>query len=216
MGRYKPAPRRPKVPKRLGTVLLVLAVLLAALIALDRQLRPVIVTMAQYQCRVISLMAINEAVAEELSEMEDMEPQLVRVEKNADDTVSAIEVNSTEVNQLKNRLIAAVSEKLMEIPNQDIHIPLGTLLGWQLLAGRGPDVQLQVVPASYVRAEINDSLTTAGINQTEHKLFIDFTVEMSAILPGYSTDVTVTDEVCIAQTMIIGPVPQVYASHTSP
>ena len=53
-------------------------------------------------------------------------------------------------------------------------------------------------------------------NQTEHKLFIDFTVEMSAILPGYSTDVTVTDEVCIAQTMIIGPVPQVYASHTSP
>ena len=160
--------------------------------------------------------AINEAVAEELSEMEDMEPQLVRVEKNADDTVSAIEVNSTEVNQLKNRLITAVSEKLMEIPNQDIHIPLGTLLGWQLLAGRGPDVQLQVVPASYVRAEINDSLTTAGINQTEHKLFIDFTVEMSAILPGYSTDVTVTDEVCIAQTMIIGPVPQVYASHTSP
>ena len=147
---------------------------------------------------------------------DDNGPQLVRVEKNTDDTVSAIEVNSTEVNQLKNRLIAAVSEKLMEIPNQDIHIPLGTLLGWQLLAGRGPDVQLQVVPASYVRAEINDSLTTAGINQTEHKLFIDFTVEMSAILPGYSTDVTVTDEVCIAQTMIIGPVPQVYASHTSP
>lgn len=216
MGKYKPAPRRPKMPKRLGTVLLVLALALAALIALDRQLRPVIVTMAQYQCRVISLMAINEAVAEELAEMEDLEPQLVRVEKNADDTVSAIEVNSTEVNQLKNRLIAAVSEKLMEIPNQDIHIPLGTLLGWQLLAGRGPDVQLQVVPASYVRAEINDSLTTAGINQTEHKLFIDFTVEMSAILPGYSTDVTVTDEVCIAQTMIIGPVPQVYASHTSP
>jgi hypothetical protein len=35
---------------------------------------------------------------------------------------------------------------------------------------------------------------------------------MSAILPGYSTSVTVENEVCIAQTLIVGKVPQFYAS----
>ena len=50
------------------------------------------------------------------------------------------------------------------------------------------------------------------INQTQHRIFIRFTVEMSAILPGYSTSVTVENEVCIAQTLIVGKVPQFYAS----
>ena len=80
------------------------------------------------------------------------------------------------------------------------------------MAGRGPDIPLQVVPASFVESTIVDSLETAGINQTQHRIFIRFTVEMSAILPGYSTEVIVENEVCVAQTLIVGKVPQVYAS----
>ena len=166
---------------------------------LDNRLRPVITTMAQYQCRVVSVLAMNEAVMEE-------------VDKAPDGTVSAIEINSVEVNRLKTRLTDAVANRLLSVPKQDVRIPLGTLLGWQIMAGRGPDIPLQVVPASFVQSTIVDTLETAGINQTQHRIFIRFTVEMSAILPGYSTSVTVENEVCIAQTLIVGKVPQFYAS----
>ena len=165
---------------------------------LDNRLRPVITTMAQYQCRVVSVLAMNEA--------------LVEVDKAPDGTVSAIEINSVEVNRLKTRLTDAVANRLLSVPKQDVRIPLGTLLGWQIMAGRGPDIPLQVVPASFVQSTIVDTLETAGINQTQHRIFIRFTVEMSAILPGYSTSVTVENEVCIAQTLIVGKVPQFYAS----
>ena len=117
-----------------------------------------------------------------------------------------------EVNRLKTRLTNAVANRLLSVPKQDVSIPLGTLLGWQIMAGRGPDIPLQVVPASFVESTIVDSLETAGINQTQHRIFIRFTVEMSAILPGYSTEVIVENEVCVAQTLIVGKVPQVYAS----
>lgn len=209
--------RRPAVtvPKRrviLFRLFLVLCAVFAVFSVLDNRLRPVITTMAQYQCRVISVLAMNEAVMEELNEVQDIEQTLVEVDKAPDGTVSAIEINSVEVNRLKTRLTDAVANRLLSVPNQDVHIPLGTLLGWQIMAGRGPDIPLQVMPASFVQSSIVDTLETAGINQTQHRIFIRFTVEMSAILPGYSTSITVENEVCIAQTLIVGKVPQFYAS----
>ena len=192
-----------------------LAALLALITALfaivDSRLRPVVETMAQYQCRVISVIAINEAVMDELEKMGDAPQHLVHLEKNADGTVSNIELDSVEMNRMKARLTQAVANHLMGLENQDVAIPLGTLLGWQLFAGRGPDINLQIVPASFVESEMVDSLETAGINQTQHRVCIRFTVVMSAILPGYSTSVDVTDEVCVAQTLIVGQVPKFYA-----
>ena len=209
--------RRPAVTvsKRrviLFRLFLVFCAAFAVFSVLDNRLRPVITTMAQYQCRVVSVLAMNEAVMEELNEVQDIEQALVEVDKAPDGTVSAIEINSVEVNRLKTRLTDAVANRLLSAPKQDVHIPLGTLLGWQIMAGRGPDIPLQVVPASFVQSTIVDTLETAGINQTQHRIFIRFTVEMSAILPGYSTSVTVENEVCIAQTLIVGKVPQFYAS----
>lgn len=191
---------------------LVFAAAFAAFAIFDSRLRPVITTMAQYQCRIVSVMAMNEAVMEELDRLPASERPLVTVEKAPDGSVSAIEIDSAEVNRLKARLTDAVTNRLLCIPNQEIGIPLGTLLGWQIMAGRGPEVPLQVVPASFVESTIVDSLETAGINQTQHRIFIRFTVDMSAILPGYTTGVTVENDVCVAQTLIVGEVPQFYAS----
>ena len=150
---------------------------------------------------------------DELEKMGDVPHRLVHLEKNVAGTVSNVELDSVEMNRLKARLTEAVSNRLTGLENQDVAIPLGTLLGWQLLAGRGPDIHLQIVPASFVESEVVDTLESAGINQTQHRVCIRFTVEMSAILPGYSTSVDVTDEVCVAQTLIVGQVPEFYAQN---
>lgn len=196
---------------RLFRFMLVVISIVAVFVVLDSRLRPVITTMAQYQCRVASVLAMNEAVMEELDENAELAKNLVQVKRNENGSVTSIEVNSAELNQLKARLTQAVSNRLLAVERQDIRIPLGTLLGWQLLAGRGPDISLQVVPASFVDSTTVDRLETAGINQTQHRIFIRFAVKMSAILPGYSTSVTVENEVCVAQTLVVGQVPQVYA-----
>ena len=162
--------RRPAVTVSKRRVILfrlfvVFCAVFAVFSVLDNRLRPVITTMAQYQCRVVSVLAMNEAVMEELNEVQDIEQALVEVDKAPDGTVSAIEINSVEVNRLKTRLTDAVANRLLSVPKQ-----------------------------------------------AQHRIFIRFTVEMSAILPGYSTSVTVENEVCIAQTLIVGKVPQFYAS----
>ena len=85
---------------------------------------------------------------------------------------------------------------------------------WAAAAGRGPDICMQIVPTSFVYSTIEDSFVSAGINQTQHRVLIVFQAEMSAILPGYSVTVEVENEVCVAQTLIVGEVPQVYAARS--
>ena len=77
--------RRPAATPKKRVVLirlfLVFAALFAAFAVLDNRLRPVVTTMAQYQCRVVSVLAINEAVMEELGSIPESERSLVTVEK---------------------------------------------------------------------------------------------------------------------------------------
>ncbi|MEG2698397.1 MAG: sporulation protein YunB [Ruthenibacterium sp.] len=192
-------------------VMLPACIVLGLFVLLDARLRPVITTMAQYRCRVVSILAMNEAVMEELAISPDMSEQLICVQRGADGAVTSITVNSSGLNEVKSRLTEAVANRLVELEKQVVDIPLGTLLGWQLFAGRGPNVRLQVVPASFVQATTENELVTAGINQTQHRISVHFKVEMSAILPGYSTSVTVENDVCVAETLIVGEVPKYYA-----
>lgn len=191
--------------------ILVLLLIISLFSALDKRIRPVVTTMSQYQCRVISVLAMNEAVSDVMLQNEGLYEKLVETRYSPDGTVSSISVNSIEVNRVKEELTKALSNKLLSIGKQKIGIPIGTLSGWQLLAGRGPNVSLTIIPASYVSSQIIDKLESAGINQTQHRIFIEFSVEMSAILPGYSTSVEVESEMCIAQTLIVGKVPQLYS-----
>ena len=213
-GRSRPVrPPRGRRMRRVRAAAAVLA-LFFILYWADCQLRPAVTTMAEYQCRVQALLAMNEAIEEELAQRQDLERQLVRAQRDESGAVSAIEMDAAALNELKARLTSAVSQKLLAVGDQEVRVPLGTLLGWQLFAGRGPDICMQIVPTSFVYSTIEDSFVSAGINQTQHRVLIVFQAEMSAILPGYSVTVEVENEVCVAQTLIVGEVPQVYAARS--
>ncbi|MEG1640626.1 MAG: sporulation protein YunB [Ruthenibacterium sp.] len=196
---------------RIVQIILLVLLVIAGFSILDARIRPVITTMAQYQCRVVSVLAMNEAIIAELEQQTTLTEPILSVEKDANGNVTSIMVDSSGLNHLKAQMTEAVSNRLLAIKKQDVHIPLGTLLGWQLMAGRGPNIHLQVLPASFVETSMVDEVETAGINQTQYRIFIRFTVQMSAILPGYSTSVTVENEICVAETLIVGQVPQVYS-----
>ena len=210
--------RQKREKKRMGWPLRVgifAGVFLAALIALDHEVRPVVITMAQYQARVSSILAINEAVLGELEIQEIGYEDLVTVCTDEQGMVTSVQTDAAAINRVKSQLTNAVSTRLAMMELEEVEIPIGTLLGWQIFAGRGPTIRFQVVPASFVESNITSTLESAGINQTQHKILMDFTVEMSAIIPGYTTSVEVNTQVSIADTLIIGAVPQFYAASGS-
>ena len=206
--RQKKQKRRRRWPLRL---VIFLGLFLLALIELDHEVRPVVITMAQYQARVSSILAINEAVLGELEKTGIGYEDLVTVCTDEHGMVTSVQTDAAAINRVKSQLTNAVSARLAVMELEEVEIPIGTLLGWQIFAGRGPVIRFQVVPASFVESNITSTLESAGINQTQHKILMEFTVEMSAIIPGYTTSVKVNTQVSIADTLIIGAVPDFYA-----
>lgn len=204
-------PRRPHQTYRRARAIMGVLLALIILWSIDIRLRPLVEQVARYQCRVAVLEVMNQAMEEQLENLEWNTQELVTTKYNPDGSIAALEMDAIALNRLKAELTQAISNQLLAMGEQQIDIPLGTLLGWQFLTGRGPDIPLKLIPASFVQGTVTDLFETAGINQTQHRVMISFQVEVSAILPGCSVSVLVQNDFCAAQTLIVGQVPQVYA-----
>ena len=99
---------------------------------------------------------------------------------------------------------------LDEYADSSISVRMGTLTGTDFFADRGPTVQLRIIPVSSVGSFINNEFASGGINQTLHRIMMQLVVDISIVLPGYSTTTTVISEFCIAETIIVGSVPESY------
>lgn len=205
--------KKTKKIKRKIILILILVLFIYTVTQISQNLKPVIETICENQAKILCTSAINKAVVAELESLYVDYDSLVQVVKDpTTGQIIAIETNAVEVNKLKSLLTDAVNEKLSLIPEQSVRIPLGTLSGIELLSGRGPKIRLKMLPSSNVETNLINRFDTAGINQTHHQIMIEFKVEMTAILAPYSTTVGVTTNICIAETVIIGDVPQTYAT----
>lgn len=189
--------------------LLVLA-LLAAVVSLLWHLKPVMTSMATARVsnlvnRIVSA-AVNEAV-----ENGDIDYQnFVIFEKDETGHITALRSNVAEVNRMQGQITDEILHRLSEVATSELEIPLGTLTGSALLAGRGPSLFVRMQAVGSASAAFRNRFTAAGINQTRHQIFLDVDVYMSILLPGMKTSTKVSNEIAVAETVIVGGVPDTY------
>ena len=189
--------------------LLVLA-LLAAAVSLLWHLKPVMTSMATARVsnlvnRIVSA-AVNEAV-----ENGDIDYQnFVIFEKDETGHITALRSNVAEVNRMQGQITDEILHRLSEVATSELEIPLGTLTGSALLAGRGPSLFVRMQAVGSASATFRNQFTAAGINQTRHQIFLDVDVYMSILLPGMKTSTKVSNEIAVAETVIVGGVPDTY------
>lgn len=189
--------------------LLVLALLVAA-VSLLWHLKPVMTSMATARVsnlvnRIVSA-AVNEAV-----ENGDIDYQnFVIFEKDETGHITALRSNVAEVNRMQGQITDEILHRLSEVATSELEIPLGTLTGSALLAGRGPSLFVRMQAVGSASAAFRNQFTAAGINQTRHQIFLDVDVYMSILLPGMKTSTKVSNEIAVAETVIVGGVPDTY------
>ena len=133
----------------------------------------------------------------------------VSFEKNADGEISAISSNMARINALSaeilDRVVGATENRTL-----DVRIPLGNLTGISLLMGRGPGVPVEILMLTSSRVAFHNSVVTAGINQTKHQLNLAVIVDIDVLIPWGTESTQVVTEVMIADTVIVGKVPETY------
>lgn len=197
--------------QRAGIWLTLLALaLLTAAASLLWHLKPVMTSMATARVsntvnRIVSA-AVNEAVADGEIDYQNF----VIFDKDDTGHITALRSNVAEVNRMQGRIADEILARLAEVSTSELEIPLGTLTGSALLAGRGPNLHVRMQAVGSASATFRNQFTAAGINQTRHQIFLDVDVYMSILLPGMKTSTKVSNEIAVAETVIVGGVPDTY------
>ncbi|MCI7759675.1 MAG: sporulation protein YunB [[Eubacterium] saphenum] len=197
--------------RKLGMKLIAVGMVLTGLLVImDLSFRPIIETVNAYECHEMVTRVINDAVLAELENENADYSKLVNLTTNADGEVISLESNVMNINKLKTRIAQRLEREIERLSEVDIQIPIGTLLGIQLLHGKGFSVGMTVQPMGFATASIISEFSDAGLNQTLHRIVIEIKAEVDAIIPGFSTRVPVKTTIVAAETVIVGRVPNAY------
>lgn len=189
-------------------VILLLALGLLTLIVV--RIRPIVVSLAESRATNRVNRVVADAVSDAIAGGQVDCSTLITFEKNDSGQVTALKSNMTEFNRLQTLISDIVLERLSEVSTLELSIPLGTLTGSNLLAGRGPYIRIRTQSVGTATAKLRNALTAAGINQTKHQVLLNVDVYVTVLLPGFATSVHVQNELCVAETVIVGNVPDTY------
>ncbi len=205
--------RRPYRGPSIGLLaLLGMAALVFVLVWAAAALRPTIERVAQSKLEAVAVTAIHTAVRDTFAQQAVGYDDLMTVSRDESGHVTAVTANPATVNQIKSDLSLQILNSLSQAGEVGVRIPAGSLTGSALLSGMGPGVGFHFVPYGSVDVDFHSTFTEAGINQTRQEVFLDVKTRVSAILPGFSADADVQTSVLVAQTLIVGSVPEHYAN----
>lgn len=188
----------------------IFTLLLALAVAVVLHMKPVVVDLATTRTsnavNRIVVAAVNDAVDSGRIDYE----QLVDFDKDAEGHVTALRSNMAAFNRLQASIADDILQRMAEVSSTDLAIPIGTLTGSPLLAGRGPCLRVRMQSVGTATARFDNQFSSAGINQTRHRIILDVDVHVSILLPGLTTYTKVSNEISVAETVIVGGVPETY------
>ncbi len=181
------------------------------LLVADAKIRPTVYTLAAGQARRLATVAINSAVEKELTKNPVNYSDIVKVSYAADGGVSCITTDILKMNLLKANITRAVDSLIKNTSNASVTVPFGSATGIALFAGAGPDIDVDLSFDGYSTSDFRNVFESVGINQTQHSVMLNVTANIIIILDGCSVQATLDTDFCVAQTIIVGTVPNVSA-----
>lgn len=188
-------------------LILVVLLLTAAVIAMEQNLSQTLLDLAFARAYSMAVETINRAVKQAMAQGVTYE-ELIDAQMDAQGRVSMLRANTMRMNELASQTALLAERELGSAENQVVEIPLGAALGVSFLSGLGPRLEVQILPVGAVHTSFDTEFETAGINQTRHKIFLNLRATVSLIVPTGSQLVEVTSTVPIAESIIVGEVPE--------
>lgn len=193
-------------------LLLLLALLLVGVLKFDDRLRLIATNYAKNRAKIVANTIINETVSRYLAEREISYSELMRINTTSEGKVTSVEFDTVTLTKLKADIVSIIQREISNSGLQILNIPLGTLTGNQYLNNRGPNLHIEFKMSGAVYSKISSAFSSAGINQTLHKITLDIKAEMYFLMPWYRTSGEFETNLLLAETIIVGEVPDAYTN----
>lgn len=152
----------------------------------------------------------NDAIAKQIVAGNIEYDRIVYFEKDLDGKITALKTNMSEINRLKTDILNIINDEILALDTSDIGIPVGSLFLPEILSGKGPSIPVHILSIRNSDALFTSDFSQAGINQTLHKLTMEVTVDVAILVLGQTSSFSITSEVVVAETVIVGDVPDTF------
>ena len=194
----------------LRMMLLLCIVVVAAFFIFRSEYQDVIITLAQTQVKNVTSDLINDAIDRQIQDGTIQYDRMVYFEKDLEGKITALKTNMSEVNRLKTDLLNLINDEILAMDTDHLGIPLGSLILPEILSGRGPTIPVQILTIRNSEADFFSEFSQAGINQTLQKLNMQVSVDVAVLVLGKVDDFTISSQVVVAETVIVGQVPEMF------
>ena len=191
------------------TVLMLSAVLLVCF-----RYEPLLSELAVTQVQNVTANLLNDAVEKELAQKKIGYSDLIHMQTAPDGRITALTSDMYEINCLKTEILTLLNEAFSEISEEEFGIPLGSVVLPLICSGRGPRIPVRYCAIRSSDICFENEFSQAGINQTLHRIVLHADISVTVLLPTGKKDISVTTDLVVAQTVIVGEVPQTVITMT--
>jgi len=188
----------------------ILVVFIALLVVFRLKFSKAITDLAQTKVRNATSDLINDSIDAQIELGNIQYDRIVFFEKDLDGRITALKTNMAEVNRLKTDILNLINDEILAIDTNELSIPVGSFLIPEVFSGRGPLLPVRVLAIRHSEGTFESHFSEAGINQTMHQLTMDVMVDVSVLVLGKTEEFTVQSHVVIAETVIVGQVPDTF------
>ena len=192
---------------RIGIIGIVIVI---SFFLLRSRYRDVISDLARTQVMNTTSDLTNDAIAKQIAAGNIAYDRIVFFEKDLDGRITALKTNMSEVNRLKTDILNIINDEILSLDTSDIGIPLGSLFIPEFLSGKGPAIPVHILSIRNSDANFVSHFSQAGINQTLHRLNMEVSIDVAVLVLGETNSFTMSSEVVVAETVIVGDVPQTF------
>ncbi len=132
------------------------------------------------------------------------------ITKDKDGNIKMVGTNVVTVNEIISDIPVHIQEELEKTENSSFDIRLGSFLGSNLFAGRGPKINIKMEVIGNLDTDLKSEFTAAGVNQTLHRIYLEIKCNVIILTPFETIEEQIVNQVLLAERLIVGDVPSSY------
>ncbi|WP_372445232.1 sporulation protein YunB [Clostridium estertheticum] len=193
-----------------GRILIIIAIVMINftifIYIFDRTTMPTVMAVADSEMRAKATEIVNKAIIDEYSNQFNYD-EIIKVDKDSVGNIVMLKADTLKMNKIACDVALKSQKELMKLGDVGIKVPIGYITRNNILSYYGPSVNIKMQPIGHVETKYSSEFESAGINQTRHKIYVKVKTTVRVIIPLKSNDIEVTNEVPIAETIIVGKTP---------
>lgn len=186
--------------------ILIIAILVANVII--KAMNPIIDTLCRDKARSIATIISNEKATKVMANYEYED--IMTINRDSNNNITMIKANVITINKIISDVALEIQKALNEKRDEELYVRLGSFTGTKFLSGSGPKIPMKITTVGNVITDFKSEFSSAGINQTLHRVYLQVDCTALIVTPYESIEETISNQVILIENIIVGTVPSTY------